>query len=129
MFDPKPAFDLEKTKRFIQEAGLCDPPLVYAIMWKASGSVIGHVIFHLYEENSYEIGWIIHQKYWGMGIADELTKTLINHAKSLHADSCVIECCTEQAASQRIAARNGFVYEGKQDELARFRLRFNTPDL
>ena len=118
----EPAFDLEKTKRFIQEAGLCDPPLVYALVWKASGRVIGHVIFHLYEENSYEIGWVIHRKYWGMGVADELTRKLIEQAKNRNADSCVIECCTEQIASQRIAIRNGFCHEDTTGQLKRYRL-------
>ena len=118
----EPIFDMEKTKEFIQSAGLCEPPLVYAIVWKQSGNVIGHAIFHIYEQSDYEIGWILNKNYWGMGIADEVTKKLVEYAKCSGADSCVIECDAEQVASKRIAIKNGFVYEGKSDNLERYRL-------
>ena len=118
----EPIFDMEKTKEFIQSAGLCEPPLVYAIVWKQSGNVIGHAIFHIYEQSDYEIGWILNKNYWGMGIADEVTVKLVEYAKCLGADSCVIECDVEQITSKRIALKNGFVYEGKSDNLERYRL-------
>ena len=118
----EPIFDMEKTKEFIQSAGLCEPPLVYAIVWKQSGNVIGHAIFHIYEQSDYEIGWILNKNYWGMGIADEVTKKLVEYAKCSGADSCVIECDAEQVASKRIAIKNGFVYEGKWDNLECYRL-------
>ena len=44
-------FDMERTRRFIRSAGLCEPPLVYAIVWKHTGEVIGHAIFHSYEKS------------------------------------------------------------------------------
>lgn len=111
----EPAFDMEQVKEFIEDAGLCEPPLVYALEWKENGKVIGHVIFHPYEEDSYEIGWIINRGYWCMGIADEVTKKLIEYAKSLDVNSCVIECDAEQEASKRIALKNGFTYEGEDE--------------
>ena len=58
-------FDRERTKEFIQVAGMCEAPLVYAVVWKLTGKVIGHVIFHPYEESAYEIGWILNKLYWG----------------------------------------------------------------
>ena len=112
----EPVFDMEKTKAFIQSAGMCEPPLVYAIVWKQTGNVIGHAIFHIYEQSDYEIGWILDKSYWGRGIADEVTKKLVEYAKCSGADSCVIECDAEQVASKRIAIKNGFVYEGKSDD-------------
>lgn len=115
-------FDLEKTKNFIQAAGLCKPPLVYAIVWKSTGSVIGHAIFHSYEQTDYEIGWVLNRNYWGIGIADEVTKELITYARGLGIESCVIECDAEQIISKRIARKNGFVYEGKAEHLERYRL-------
>ena len=30
----EPPFSLEQTEEFIPKAGLCDPPLVYAVVWK-----------------------------------------------------------------------------------------------
>ena len=116
------AFNMEMTKDFIQTAGLCEPPLVYAIVWKLTGKVIGHAIFHSYEQSDYEIGWIINRNYWGIGIADEVTKELIEYARYLGIGSCIIECDAKQIASKNIAIKNGFVYEGKIDNLERYRL-------
>ena len=116
------AFDRERTKEFIQVAGMCEPPLVYAIVWKLTGKVIGHAIFHQYEESDYEIGWILNKEYWGNGIADEVTKGLIKYARYLGISSCIIECDIEQNVSKKIALRNGFAYEGIIDNLERYRL-------
>ena len=114
-------FDMERTSSFIQSAGLCEPPLVYAIVWKKTGRVIGHEIFHSYEKSDYEIGWVLNKSYWGMGIADEVTKELIKRARHLGVESCVIECDERQIASKKIAIKNGFAYEDKSDNLERYR--------
>ena len=115
-------FDMERTKQFSQSAGLCEPPLVYSIVWKMTGKVIGHAIYHSYDKNDYEIGWVLNKDYWGMGIADEVTKELIRCARNLGVESCIIECDERQIASQKIAAKNGFVYEDQSDNLQRYRL-------
>lgn len=120
----EPIFDMEETKEFVINAGLCEPPLVHALVWKETDRVIGHVIFHQYEEDSYEIGWIINKEYWGKGIADEITKALIEHARTLGINSCVIECDAEQSASKHIAEKNDFVYEGQDDDCDVYRLTF-----
>ena len=116
------AFDRGRTKEFIRAAGMCEKTLVYAIVWKLTGKVIGHAIFHQYEESDYEIGWILNKEYWGKGIADEVTKELIKYARYLGIGSCIIECDTKQNASKSIALKNGFVYEGNADNLERYRL-------
>lgn len=115
-------FNKEQTKEFIREAGMCESPLVYAVVWKPTGKVIGHVIFHPYEQSFYEIGWILNKEYWGKGIADELTKELINYARFIGIGSCIIECDTRQNVSKKIAIKNGFTYEGVIDDLERYRL-------
>ena len=115
-------FNMERTKCFIQSAGLCEPPLVYAIVWKMTGKVIGHAIFHSYEKNDYEIGWVLNKNYWGIGIADEVTKELIKSARYLGVESCIIECDERQIVSKKIAIKNGFAYDGKSDNLERYRL-------
>lgn len=118
----EPPFDFGQTQKFIEEAGLCEPPLVYALVCRTAGIVIGHVIFHRYEEDSCEIGWIIRRDYWGMGIASEVTASLIEYAKTLNFRSCVIECDPNQAASIRLAQKHGFIYEGEDDDCAVYRL-------
>lgn len=119
----EPPFTLEQTREFIEEAGLCSPPLVYALVWKETNRVIGHIIYHLYEEDSYEIGWIINKDYWNLGIATEITKELIHQTRLTEAASCVIECDPDQQSSKRIALKNGFIYEGEDDGCEVYRLK------
>ena len=118
----EPVFDMEKTMDFIKNAGLCEPPLVYAVEFSETGKVIGHLIFHSYEKSDYEIGWVINRNYWGMGIADELTKAIVQYSKEADIESLVIECDENQAASKNIALKNGFVFEGKTGNLELYRL-------
>lgn len=108
-------FSCEKTQRFLEENGLVDPARVYALESKESQELIGHVIFHQYENESYEIGWIMSKKYWGQGIADEITKALIDHARTRSIKSLIIECAPEQTASQRITKNNGFQLKDQGD--------------
>lgn len=122
----EPVFDKAGTRRFIEAAGLCEPPLVYAVTGKVSGRLIGHVIFHRFESSSYEIGWILTRDVWGQGIASELTAALVQQVRRLGADSCVIECDPKQTASQAIARKSGFTCEGVTDQLIRYRLRLNA---
>ena len=117
------SFDIERTKCFIQSAGLCEAPLVYSVVWKMTGEVIWHAIFHSYEKNDYEIGGILNKSYWGIGIADEVTKELIKHTKYLGVESCVIECDEGQPASKKIAIKNEFTYEDKSNNIERYRLK------
>ena len=118
----EPVFDMEKTTYFIKNAGLCEPPLVYAVEFSETGKVIGHLIFHCYEKSDYEIVWVINRNYWGMGFADELTKAIVEYSKEADIESLVIECDENQAASKNIALKNGFVYQGKTDNLEVYRL-------
>ncbi|WP_167956544.1 GNAT family N-acetyltransferase [Anaerosporobacter faecicola] len=101
-------FTMEQTQQFIEEAGLCEQPLVYALELKENHLLIGHVIYHSYEEDAYEIGWIIDEKYWGQGIADEITKSLILHAKKTGIKSLIIECDPKQSTTKHIAEKNNF---------------------
>lgn len=107
-------FSYEKTQKFIKENGLGDPARVYALELKEKKELIGHVIFHQYENESYELGWILSKRFWGQGIAEEITKALIVHARTRSIKSLIIECATAQRASQNIARNNGFqlLYQG-----------------
>lgn len=102
----EPPFSFEQTKAFIQEAGLCEPPLVYAVLWKGSVSppLIGHLIWHPCEAETMELGWILRRDFWGHGIAAELTEHMLAQTDK----AVLLECSREQAATQRIAERFGF---------------------
>ncbi|MDD6142834.1 MAG: GNAT family N-acetyltransferase [bacterium] len=117
-------FSLSQTEDFIRAAGLCNPPLVYAVVWKETGRVIGHVIFHAYDEEAWEIGWILGKAYWGMGIASELTEALIHQAEAMGISGCVMECHPSQAATAHIAQKYGFACRGESDGCDIYRLVF-----
>lgn len=109
----EPPFSEERTVVFLDEAALCDNPLIYAVDDR-KGNFVGYVIYHTYDEMAYEIGWVFGKEHWGKGYADELTQALITDAKD-RTKSLVIECLPEQSATKKIALRNGFVYEGNVD--------------
>jgi len=87
----EPPFTEEKTKLFIE-----------------NNKLIGHVIFHEYDSKRYEIGWIISEEYWNQGIADEITKSLIDFARKKLIHSLIIECDSRQNKTIKLAVRNGF---------------------
>lgn len=116
-------FSLEDTKEFIEQAGMCSPPLVYALVWRENGQVIGHVIFHPYRDAKYEIGWIIHKEYWFKGVATEVTLSLIEYAIALGTKEFIIECDPKQAASKHIAMKCGFSYIGEEDGCSVYHLK------
>lgn len=98
----EPPFDWEKTETFLHHAGLTEPPLVYAA--EASGDFIGYVIYHAYDADSVEIGWVLLPEYWGRGYASALTDRLIDRARQ-ERKSVVIECAPAQEATKRIASK------------------------
>ena len=75
----EPPFDREKTETFLHHAGLTEPPLVYAA--EANGDFTGYVIYHAYDADSVEIGWVLLPEYWGRGYASALTDRLIDRAR------------------------------------------------
>ncbi len=107
-------YTMEKTERFLLNAGLSAHPLVYAV--DEDGTFIGYVIYHDYDESSVEIGWVLYPEYWGKGCASRLTKQLIERATSSGKD-VVIECVPQQEASKHIAMKYGFEYQGSMDNL------------
>ena len=53
----EPLYDRAQTEAFLHRAGLSEPPLVYAA--EGNGHFIGYVIYHPYDEESIEIGWVL----------------------------------------------------------------------
>ena len=106
-------FTMEQTRAFLEEAGLPDSPLIYAVA-DESGAFIGYVIYHDYEKDSKEIGWILKRAAWRNGYAETLTKMLMDWAR-LENKAVVIECAPEQGISKHIAEKFGFSYIGQRD--------------
>ena len=53
----EPPYSRAQTEAFLRHAGLVKPPLVYAA--EENGIFIGYVIYHTYDEESVEIGWVL----------------------------------------------------------------------
>ncbi len=119
----EPVFTKEKTEQFLTSAGLSENPLIYAV--DNDGRFIGYVIFHPFDEDSIEIGWVLHKKFWGKGYAQKLTEMLVNKTFSLNKDA-IIECSADQCVTKHIANKFGFEYLGEFDGLYRFVLRYSS---
>ncbi len=108
----EPVFDPEKTRAFLESAGLCAEPLIWAV--EDDGEFIGYVILHDYDETSREIGWVLLPEHWGKGCATELTKELMQRAFAEGKDT-VIECAPSQEVTKHIALKLGFKSAGQRD--------------
>ncbi len=50
----------EATQAFLTQCGAIEEPLVYAVE-DCSRAFVGYIIYHPYDEVSYEIGWVLHK--------------------------------------------------------------------
>lgn len=101
----EPPFTPEQTEAFLLKAGLCEPPLLWAVVRKRTNELIGHLIWHPWDDTAMELGWVLRRDYWGRGLARELTEALLE--KSVL--DVVIECSPEQAATRHLAELFGFI--------------------
>ena len=119
----EPPYTDTQTLDFLQTAGLSAPPLVYAVLWRETGQLIGHVIYHPHDPDSYELGWVLARAFWGRGLALELTHALIAQAKREKIARLVLECVPAQTATARIAQKAGFSYVQTLDGLDLYELQ------
>ena len=115
----EPPFTREQTERFLEQAGLSEPPLIYAAE-SAAGEFLGYAIYHDYDERSRELGWVLKCSAWHKGYADEMTDLLTALARR-EGKNAVIECVPEQTASAHIARSHGFSREGSANGLDIYR--------
>ena len=101
----EPPYDRAQAEVFLHTAGLAEPSLVYAA--EENGAFLGYVIYHAYDAESVEIGWVLFPESWGRGYASALTDLLIGRARREQKD-VVLECVPAQEATKRIAVKKGF---------------------
>jgi len=112
----------KETEEFLWKYGLNDHPYVYALEDTDTGKLAGHIIYHPYDEDSFEIGWIIHPSYQGRGLAQMCTEQLIQEGISNGVSRFVMECTAENSASRHVIEKCGFQYCGTgEDGLPVFR--------
>ena len=120
----EPPFSWEQTVRFLNTYALVDSPAILAVEDRSS-QFVGYVIYHPYEMDAYEIGWVLCREDWHKGYAQELTRALIEDART-KTRNLILECVPEQIATRVIAQRNGFVWEGNRDGCDIYRLRLEN---
>ena len=114
----EPPFTRERTAEFLEKA-MSDAPPVRAV--EKDGEFIGYVIWHGYEEDTMELGWVLLPEYWGKGIATALTKQLMAMTAA-QGKKPVIECDPGQEATKHIAEKLGFVRSERTEGLDVYRL-------
>ena len=114
----EPPFTREQTKEFLESA-LEEKPAVWTV--EGDGKFIGYVIWHGYEEDTMELGWVLLPEYWGKGYATALTKQLMERTTA-QGKKPVIECDPEQPVTKHIAEKLGFVWTETSDGLDVYRL-------
>ena len=115
----EPPFSTERTETFLKNYGMKEAPLVYTV--EDENGFAGYVIYHPYDQDSMEIGWVLYPEYWGKGYASELTEQLIEKARTAK-KALIIECDPGQSVARHIAEKYGFTCLGEKEGLIMFRL-------
>lgn len=75
----EPTYTRERTAAFLRQFCVEKKGAVAAVL-KATGRVIGYILFHELDEGVYEMGWFFNRTCWGKGYALEACKAVVDHA-------------------------------------------------
>lgn len=75
----EPAYSLKKTSDFLSEFCIGKKGAVAAVH-KESNKMIGYILFKVFDESVYEIGWFFNKSFWRQGYAYESCKAVIDYA-------------------------------------------------
>jgi ribosomal-protein-alanine N-acetyltransferase len=114
----EPPFDLGKTRDFIMMYGMAAEPRVYALVESDTGNVVGHVIFHRFDDDSvFELGWVLNRSAWGKGYALEISRALIQCAfRVLGLSKIVVETVPDNAGAKKVIEKLGMRRESVTTE-------------
>lgn len=112
-------FTREHTKEFLNNNGLTDTPRIYAV--EHNKIFVGYIIYHDYDVDSVEIGWVLLPSFWNNGFASELTEKMIKIAKRNN-KKVIIECDKEQITTILIARKLNFLFVKYVGNLCIFKL-------
>lgn len=109
----EPAYTYEQTQDFLKSFCIGRRGAVAAVL-KASGRVIGYILFKELEKDVYEIGWFFNRKFWGKGYAFETCSKLIDYAfEELNAHKIFAEAI-DNVKSVNLMKKLGMKLEGVQ---------------
>lgn len=75
----EPTYTRERTAEFLRQFCVEKKGAVAAVL-KATGRVIGYILFHELDGGVYEMGWFFNRACWGKGYALEACKAVVDHA-------------------------------------------------
>ena len=75
----EPAYDFEKTARFLEDFCISRGGALAAVH-KESKKVVGYILFNALEESVFEMGWLFNRNHWRNGYAFESCKAVIDYA-------------------------------------------------
>ena len=113
----EPIMAYEKVISFIKNAGIKNN-LILAIELKNNGKLIGHLIFHEYENKKvYELGWIINKNFWNKGYAKEASIEIIKYGfETLKLEKIIGETEKENIKSIVLFEKLGMKLVGKNED-------------
>lgn len=114
----EPPFDMAKTRDFIITHGMTVEPRVYALVESDTGSLVGHVTFHRFDDDSaFELGWVLRRSSWGRGYALEISRALIRYAFGvLGLSRIVVETVLDNASAKKVIEKLGMRRESVTTE-------------
>lgn len=75
----EPTYTRERTAEFLRHFCMEKKGAVAAVL-KATGRVIGYILFHELDKGVYEMGWFFNRTCWGNGYALEACKAVVDRA-------------------------------------------------
>ncbi len=75
----EPAYSFEKTSNFLSEFCIRKKGAIAAVH-RDSGKMIGYILFNVFDESVYEIGWFFNKSFWQQGYAYEACRAVIDYA-------------------------------------------------
>lgn len=115
-------FTYETAVKFIEQFGISEHPFIYALFEKETSELIGHTIFHPFDDdNNQELGIIMGKKYQGKGYALEIGKAIIDYAFSvIKCDKVYAETTPKNNNSIALIVKLGMKYDYTQNNLMVF---------
>jgi RimJ/RimL family protein N-acetyltransferase len=125
----KPVPSAEETRAYVQQAiaWAQETPRTHyrmAMTIRPDDRVVGRLSLmeNFSETREWEIGWTVHERYWGLGYASEAALRMLEFAFcELNVHRVVAFCNAENAASRRVMEKIGM----RQDGLLRETRRLN----
>lgn len=111
----EPAYDREKTEKFLREFCIGKRGAVAAVL-KESSKVIGYILFREHDASVYEIGWIFNRQYWREGYAYESCRAVIEYGFSKRSIHKIFAEAIDGVKSVGLMKKLGMRLEGIQRE-------------